>query len=121
MSGRRRPVPWDISKDRSQAKSVFAETWARAGTDRVEVARGGGRGRTGTALACLAILDVCLPTRPCRTCVSTITPSGRDAMAEALRSSVYVRVNPLGRCLTAPTPCGIGYQASENLRCQLTA
>jgi protein-tyrosine phosphatase len=29
----------------------------RAETDRVEVACGGGRGRTGTALACMAVLD----------------------------------------------------------------
>lgn len=29
----------------------------RAGTERVEFACGGGRGRTGTALACLAVLD----------------------------------------------------------------
>lgn len=31
--------------------------WARAVAERVEVACAGGRGRTGTALACLAVLD----------------------------------------------------------------
>jgi len=33
------------------------EAWRRAGSERVEIACGGGRGRTGTALACLAVLD----------------------------------------------------------------
>ena len=33
------------------------ESWHRAVTERVEIACGGGRGRTGTALACLAVLD----------------------------------------------------------------
>jgi protein-tyrosine phosphatase len=36
---------------------VLAEAWKRAPADRVEIACGGGRGRTGTALACLAVLD----------------------------------------------------------------
>ncbi len=31
--------------------------WLRAGAERVEVACAGGHGRTGTALACLAVLD----------------------------------------------------------------
>ena len=33
------------------------EAWRRAAVERVEVACAGGRGRTGTALACLAVLD----------------------------------------------------------------
>jgi protein-tyrosine phosphatase len=37
--------------------SLLTEAWRRTSTDRVEVACAGGRGRTGTALACLAILD----------------------------------------------------------------
>ena len=36
---------------------MLLEAWQRAGTGRVEIACGGGRGRTGTALACLAIID----------------------------------------------------------------
>jgi protein-tyrosine phosphatase len=36
---------------------VLAEAWRRAARERVEIARAGGRGRTGTALACLAVLD----------------------------------------------------------------
>jgi protein-tyrosine phosphatase len=36
---------------------VLTEAWRRAEGDRVEIACGGGRGRTGTALACLAVID----------------------------------------------------------------
>ena len=36
---------------------TLTDAWQRAGTERVEVACAGGHGRTGTALACLAILD----------------------------------------------------------------
>ena len=43
--------------DRWYARQVLIEAWERAATERVEVACGGGRGRTGTALACLAVLD----------------------------------------------------------------
>ena len=39
------------------ARQVLREAWRRAATERVEVVCGGGRGRTGTALACLAVLD----------------------------------------------------------------
>ncbi len=46
-----------LPPDRAEAVKVLREAWERAGTDRVEIACGGGRGRTGTALACLAILD----------------------------------------------------------------
>jgi len=43
--------------DRAYAAEVLREAWERAATGRVEIACGGGRGRTGTALACLAVLD----------------------------------------------------------------
>lgn len=43
--------------DPAQARETFREALDRAGTDRVEIACAGGRGRTGTALACLAVLD----------------------------------------------------------------
>jgi protein-tyrosine phosphatase len=46
-----------LPSDRSQAKALLAEAWDRAATERVEIACGGGRGRTGTALACLAAID----------------------------------------------------------------
>ncbi|WP_340557840.1 protein-tyrosine phosphatase family protein [Streptomyces sp. GSL17-111] len=53
-------VPWPdfrLPKDPRGARVRFAETLARAASERVEVACGGGVGRTGTALACMAVLD----------------------------------------------------------------
>ena len=46
-----------LPSDRAEARKVFVDALERAGTERVEFACGGGRGRTGTALACLAVLD----------------------------------------------------------------
>ena len=46
-----------LPADRDDATAAFVEAWRRADGERVEVACGGGRGRTGTALACLAVLD----------------------------------------------------------------
>ncbi|TQJ88024.1 protein-tyrosine phosphatase family protein [Streptomyces sp. SLBN-31] len=68
LLGRRPPsVPWEstwlrwpdfrLPADRQAARAALAEAWERAARERVEVACGGGRGRTGTALACLAVLD----------------------------------------------------------------
>ncbi len=60
-------VPWEsiwvrwpdfrLPSDRDAARATLEDVWTRAGSNRVEIACGGGRGRTGTALACLAILD----------------------------------------------------------------
>ncbi|MGG2464619.1 protein phosphatase [Streptomyces sp. RGM 3693] len=60
-------VPWParwlrwpdfrLPSDRAEAGRVFREAWERSATERIELACGGGRGRTGTALACLAVLD----------------------------------------------------------------
>ncbi len=60
-------VPWEsrwlrwpdfrLPADPDQTRRVLTEAWRRSATERVEVACAGGRGRTGTALACLAILD----------------------------------------------------------------
>jgi hypothetical protein len=46
-----------LPSDRTQAREILREAWERAAGERVEVACGGGRGRTGTALACIAVLD----------------------------------------------------------------
>jgi hypothetical protein len=46
-----------LPTDPAEARKVFVDALKRAGTERVEFACGGGRGRTGTALACLAVLD----------------------------------------------------------------
>ncbi|WP_344538741.1 protein phosphatase [Streptomyces levis] len=68
LLGRRPPgVPWEsewirwpdfrLPADTAPARAVLAVAWERAAGERVEIACGGGRGRTGTALACLAVLD----------------------------------------------------------------
>jgi hypothetical protein len=61
------PVPWAarwvrwpdfrLPSDRDDAAEALREAWARAEAERVEIACAGGLGRTGTALACLAVLD----------------------------------------------------------------
>ncbi len=61
------PVPWEsrwlrwpdfwLPSDRDHARDALREAWERTGTERVEIACQGGRGRTGTALACLAVID----------------------------------------------------------------
>ncbi|MDQ2760838.1 MAG: protein phosphatase [Actinomycetota bacterium] len=66
------PMPWPsrwlrwpdfrLPLSRADARHAFTEAWQRSGEQRVEIACGGGRGRTGTALACLAILDGVPPT-----------------------------------------------------------
>jgi hypothetical protein len=43
--------------DPAYARKVLIEAWHRSEGERVEVACRGGRGRTGTALACIAVLD----------------------------------------------------------------
>ena len=52
----RRP-DFRLPADESEVLPALTEAWQRAATERVEVACAGGHGRTGTALACLAILD----------------------------------------------------------------
>jgi protein-tyrosine phosphatase len=52
-------IPWPdfrTPRDRVQAHRLISDAHARAAEVRVEVACGGGRGRTGTALACMATL-----------------------------------------------------------------
>jgi protein-tyrosine phosphatase len=46
-----------LPADTDAARAAFEEALTRAESERVEVACAGGHGRTGTALACLAILD----------------------------------------------------------------
>jgi hypothetical protein len=46
-----------LPADPSYARSVLTEALRRAERERVEIACYGGVGRTGTALACLAVLD----------------------------------------------------------------
>ncbi|GAB2631834.1 protein-tyrosine phosphatase family protein [Kribbella swartbergensis] len=61
------PVDWEsrwirwpdfrLPADREETRTILAEALDRLAHDRVEFACGGGKGRTGTALACLAVLD----------------------------------------------------------------
>lgn len=46
-----------LPADHAAARAALYGAWQRAEVERVEVACGGGRGRTGTALACMAVLD----------------------------------------------------------------
>jgi protein-tyrosine phosphatase len=68
LLGRRPPaVGWEsrwirwpdfgLPSDRDAAADALREALNRAGTERVEVACAGGKGRTGTALALMSILD----------------------------------------------------------------
>jgi hypothetical protein len=53
-------VPWPdfrLPRDGAYLREVLREVLDHAASGRAEIACGGGRGRTGTALACLAILD----------------------------------------------------------------
>ena len=66
------PTPWPsrwlrwpdfrLPPDRTAARQALVDVWERAADQRVEVTCGGGRGRTGTALACVAVLDGVPPT-----------------------------------------------------------
>ncbi len=46
-----------LPHDAEDARAAVGEVWERARLERVEVACQGGLGRTGTVLACLAVLD----------------------------------------------------------------
>ena len=46
-----------LPADRADARDALGEAYRRLDGDRVEIACAGGRGRTGTALACLVALD----------------------------------------------------------------
>lgn len=83
-------MPWEtrwlrwpdfrVPSDEADAADAIREAFARSSSEHVEIACGGGTGRTGTALACLAILA---GTRP------------EDAVA-------FVRVNYRSRAVETP-------------------
>ncbi len=61
------PLPWEsrwvrwrdfaLPADPAAFRAALSDAWERSATERVEFACRGGTGRTGTALACLAVLD----------------------------------------------------------------
>ena len=61
------PVEWEwrwlrwrdfrLPADPSEARAALQDALERAASERIEIACDGGRGRTGTALACIAVLD----------------------------------------------------------------
>ena len=68
LLGTRPPaVPWEsrwlrwpdfwLPRNPGGVYVVLHEAWEKCATQRVEIGCGGGRGRTGTALACLAVID----------------------------------------------------------------
>ncbi|MFC7327894.1 protein-tyrosine phosphatase family protein [Marinactinospora rubrisoli] len=67
LGGEPPPVTWEVRwvrwrdfwlpSDHIAFRAALQEAWQRSETARVEIACGGGNGRTGTALACLAVLD----------------------------------------------------------------
>jgi protein-tyrosine phosphatase len=59
MEWEREWIPWPdfrLPKERGRALETLARAHERARSERVEIACGGGRGRTGTALACIAVM-----------------------------------------------------------------
>jgi hypothetical protein len=59
MTWETRWVRWPdfrLPSDAAEAADAFHGAFARSESERVEIACGGGTGRTGTALACLAVL-----------------------------------------------------------------
>ena len=64
VPGEFRWVPWPdfrLPVSPAAARAAFTEAWERSAAERVEVACLGGVGRTGTALACIAVLDGVAP------------------------------------------------------------
>lgn len=50
-----------LPADPADARDALLDVWRRCADERVEIACNGGRGRTGTALACLSVLDGVAP------------------------------------------------------------
>ncbi len=90
------PVTWpsqwlrwpdfSLPADPAVAADALREAWARAQTERVEVACAGGYGRTGTALACLAVLDGV----PSRRAVAYVRAHYSPRAVETLRQRRFV-------------------------------
>jgi hypothetical protein len=112
-------LPWQVRwvrwpdfglpADPADARNAFAAALDRATTERVEVACWGGTGRTGTALACIAILDGV----PADQAVAYVREHFRPHAVETAAQERYVRhfgaSRPLPPACPAPAlaaPCG---------------
>jgi len=80
-----------LPTDRRDAQDALHEAWRRAANERVEFACGGGRGRTGTALACLAVLDGV----PSREAVAYVRERYDPRAVETLWQRRYVTCFPM--------------------------
>lgn len=91
------PVSWEarwlrwpdfgLPSDRAVTRESLHEAWERAAYERVEVACLAGRGRTGTALACIAVLDGV----PSREAVAYVREHYSPRAVETLWQRRYVR------------------------------
>jgi Protein-tyrosine phosphatase len=75
-----------LPADPAAVRPALVRAWQRAETGRVEVACAGGHGRTGTALACLAILDGV----PSSEAVAFVREHYRRRAVETFRQRRYV-------------------------------
>ncbi len=90
-------------RPRFYAGNAFAAALARATHERVEVACAGGHGRTGTALACIAILDGV----PVEQAVGYVREHYRPHAVETAAQQRYVRgFGSLGTTQLSSAPTG---------------
>ena len=82
-----------LPRDPGDAWDALFEAWRRAELERVEVACKGGRGGTGTALACIAVLDGA----PAREAVAFVRRHYDRHAVETPWQRRYVTHFPLGR------------------------
>jgi hypothetical protein len=87
-----------LPADPARTRQVLREAWERSAIERVELACAGGHGRTGTALACLAILDGV----PARAAVAYVRQHYNPRAVETPWQKWYVRrFNPTGAADTS--------------------
>ncbi len=75
-----------LPADPAALRAALGEAWERSATERVELACAGGTGRTGTALACLAVLDGV----PAAEAVAFVRRSYRPRAVETRRQARFV-------------------------------
>lgn len=95
-----------LPADPAALRAALAEALERSASERVEVACGGGTGRTGTALACLAVLDGVPPGEA----VVLVRRAYRRRAVETRRQARFVAAfgdgDATGRPGAVPRPAG---------------